>query len=565
MHEKIKNMRLKKLVGNGIILLFGFILIMGVIALAAAANLSGQTKTLYEKPHSNQVSILKLDAEMAKCGNDVLEIIVSKDSAKITGILEKARDSIKKGNTYFEEIANRGAVKGQANSNLDPVKQLYKNWSDSIEQVLSSIEKGDFNGAAGIYSTQTLEAKEAIEEKVVTISQAMGKNAEKFKVSADKSAMAVFAILTAVTILGAAIAYMVLKSIVNNVTGPIETAVKAASEIEKGNLNYVIEYESENEFGMLMNSMREIMRIVKTYMEDINATLSKMAEGDMTASIEKEYIGDFAPLKVNINRIMEDFHEIIAGLRKTSGEVAAGSAQVAGGSQTLSEGTTEEAGVIEELVATVNEVAEKVEKNAEQAKKAKELSSQTDQYVVEGNDQMELMVEAMKEIQDNTNEIQKIVQNIESIASQTNLLSLNASIEAARAGEQGKGFAVVANEIGNLADESGKATKDTIELINKCMSATRKGAETVNTAAEALQKIVEGTKETEEAVVSIATASAEQSESLRQIVEGIDQVSVVIQSNAEVSEESASASEQLSKQAESMSAIMTRFHIKGDK
>ena len=112
--------------------------------------------------------------------------------------------------------------------------------------------------------------------------------------------------------------------------------------------------------------------------------------------------------------------------------------------------------------------------NAENAHNVNKLADDVGLKMTESNQQMQTMIEAMKEISSSSSEIGKIIKTIEDIAFQTNILALNAAVEAARAGEAGKGFAVVADEVRNLASKSAEASKNTAVLIESSILAVEK-------------------------------------------------------------------------------------------
>ena len=249
-------------------------------------------------------------------------------------------------------------------------------------------------------------------------------------------------------------------------------------------------------------------------------------------------------------------------INKAADLVADNSEYTSQGAKDLAQSTTDQASVLEELTASITEISDKVTLTADNSKRANEKFIETEKNVETCNYQMESMIDAMTEIKAGSAQIGNIIKNIESIASQTNLLSLNAAIEAARAGEAGKGFAVVAEEIRNLATESAKAAKNTADLILKSIETVENGTNIVNTTAQSLTQVVEGTKEITGIVGGIASAASEQAESIKQINLGFEQMSTALQTNSATSQESAATSVELASQAQNLKELINRFSLK---
>lgn len=320
----------------------------------------------------------------------------------------------------------------------------------------------------------------------------------------------------------------------------------------------------DKEISQLSESTNLISKNINEVITDINNMLESLGKGDLTYKPADVYFGDFAPLKDSYEHIMISLNKIMNNINKAGQLVATGSQQVADAAGNLSGGATKQAASVEELSASLNEVAEKVNRNAARATDAADNSAKATSLVESGNEQMNGLLDAMREIDDTSKEIAKIIRTIDDISFQTNILALNAAVEAARAGEAGKGFAVVADEVRNLAGKVADAASTTTELIKNSIKAVENGTKIANQTAETLKEIVTTTTETTGLVSDISTACAQQAEAIEQITVGVDQISSVVQTNSATSEECAAFAQELSVQANVLDDMVSKFVIDKD-
>jgi methyl-accepting chemotaxis protein len=350
----------------------------------------------------------------------------------------------------------------------------------------------------------------------------------------------------------------------------VEKLVVNLGRLSKGELYcdmVVAEADGDTEalraiYSQIAENLTDAVSTIKGYIGEISEVLTQMSGGNLNVEITSEYKGDFIELKDSINGIVASLNNVLTEINSASDQVAAGTRQVSEGSQAISQGATEQASSIEELTASVTQIAAQTKQNAVNANKANELSITAKEDAIDGNNKMKNMQRAMAEINESSENINKIIKVIDDIAFQTNILALNAAVEAARAGMHGKGFAVVAEEVRTLAARSANAAKETTALIEGSIQKVEAGTKIADETAEALGNIVTGVENAVQLVGDIATASNEQATGISQVNKGIEQLSQVVQTNSATAEEAAAASEELSSQADLLKSMVAQFKLK---
>lgn len=338
-----------------------------------------------------------------------------------------------------------------------------------------------------------------------------------------------------------------------------------ATELANGNLDVSLDVRTEDEVGELAVSIDKTVQRLKEYIDyidEISEVLAAMADGKLAISLKYAYVGEFEKVKDALNHISQSMTEVMTSIVEGANQVSVGSDDLAKAAQGMAENTETQAASIEELLATATTVAEQVKENRDNSEKSAEYTNEVAAVMEESKKQMSQMREAMDKIQESSKQVVGVIKAIEDIASQTNLLSLNASIEAARAGDAGKGFAVVAGEIGGLANESADAVNTTRDLINVSLEEIEKGNAIVNDVMASLDNAVERVRVANGMIQDTAQNADTQMKSIDQIRDGIQDMSQVVQDNSAMAQETSATSEELAAQSVTLNELVQRFDLK---
>lgn len=564
MKRKLKNMTISKrlMISYTVIL----ILLVGSILLSifSLITIGQQIKEFYEHPFEVSASANIINARFEQMQKSVFRAMSTEDEI----ITQEAITNAKNASTIIQE-------------NLDIIQKLYlgdqqdidnlKNKLEELEPMRSEVirlvsENANEEAAAYMEKNNIPCIKEAQKYLDILIESAGNKGNTLIKDLQQKQVL-VTIILAVLGVISVIISLIFASFITKSITLPINQMEQVSKNLASGVLDTdIIQYESADEIGKLADNLKQTISGLDIMIEDIIYLMKEMAKGNLSVKTQQEqvYIGEFQPILFAMREMNINVSKTIKEIGEASTQVAEGAVQLAESARELAEGATEQAGAVEELTATVEDVSNKAQTSAESAKETSMQINVSAEKAEESKKEIEKLKEAMQRIDSTSKEIVNIIASIEDIASQTNLLSLNASIEAARAGEAGRGFAVVADQIGKLASDSIQSAANTRELIMKTMKEIQVGNDITGIASDAFTNIILEIEESAKAADDISTTSLKQSENLQQISQGIEQISGVVQNNSAVAEESSATSEELAAQADNLKELVARFKIKED-
>ena len=489
-----------------------------------------------------------------------------------TAIMNSCEAEIQKLESQIQDTsANLGAIiaadsdaqKGQAD--YEAASKGWEKYKAASDEILQLSREGKQQEAAKLMIGEVYEEYKAFTEKLTILRDEFQVELDRAKTVANVCTVIIFIVIVAAGLAIAVVTTLIGGIITKSITEPVEQIDAAVASLRKGELSNVemLTYESEDELGDTIRNLKEAMGILADYVSEISVEVKAIAQGDLTRNGDDitDFLGDFSELKESLLYILKRFNSTLTEISNLAEQVSSNALEVENASKSLADGATEQAAVIEELNATVDTVVDLAEDTAKETQSASARVKASANKANEEKEKMNDLLTEMKHITEISKEIGNIITDIEDIAAQTNLLSLNASIEAARAGEAGRGFAVVADQIGKLAADSAKSVVNTRDLIDKTLVEIEKGNTITRTTADAFNQIIADMESFAELAENTMEKANSQAESLEQIGQGLEQLSGVVQGNAASSEENTAISINLAEGAAKMHDRVNIFKL----
>jgi len=562
MKKKLENMHLKERIDYGYRKVIIMMLISGLLSVVIIGVLFANVMHYVENVNAADEAVKICRINVNAAARNIREMALNEDTSSYDNYEQTVKRLLSEVDSELQILKKTEVL---SDENYEEYSAALTDWAEIGYSIMEEIKNGDDENATDAILNECTPALNKLVEIAIKLDEMTDKESSQTVRNIVVCTVAGFVVIIVCLIYAFTLTRKTSKKVLETILEPLHAIEDVAMELTEGNLHSTLEYHSEDEIGRLAHSMRKSIRILGTYVDDIDRSMKLFSEGNFDVHPEVEWRGDFVGILNSFMAFQASMAGTIKGIQNVSDEVSGAAEQVASSSNDLADGATNQAAVVEELTATVTGVSEQVEKNSQSAKEISVKVDELGNAISESNGKMHEMVDSMHEISEASKEIDKIITTINEIASQTNLLALNASIEAARAGEAGKGFAVVANQVNVLADQSAQAAKESAALIETSVKAVEKGMVIAGQTAAQLEEVAENSKVITTEVTNIAETLETQTTEIKQIDEGIEQINDVVQTNSATSEECAAASQEMSSEAESLREMIRKFKVAEDK
>ncbi len=530
-------------------------------------NYSSEKRDLLAIELLKDVEALKLDFENIEIYQEqisyLLDMQVSAmelDTSKqftlksLNEYLENSTLEAKKINKYFTKYVRyifNVSVPYQGKTSFDPGTTIFAtDWIGSLVKARDTLDE-QFNDTITLLAWLEKYANSEL------------KNARKANITYLNTLILIIIIVSVVGLsIAIVIGYLVAFF---GIVKPMRQFASVSTEIAKtGNFSKTIDIKNNDEIGEAANAINLMVSNTKEAFTEIEGLFSKVADGDLTARIHKEFRGDIGRSAAHISTSLQKLSETFKGLLVEVQRMASASSQVESAISQVADGAKEQLSATQEISQQMqensdisNDVNEKARNTSDMAREAAKISDHGKSESIE-------MMRVVEKIENNSEEIGKISDLIDEIAQQTNMLSLNASIEAARAGEQGRGFSVVATEVGKLAERSGSSVKDISELTEVARNEASGGAERMKELKEEMEKISETINSVEKMMLEIVNQSNEQKDKNTSVQNSISNLTQIGENNSVAAEEISASMIELSNIANNTKNKVSEFKLENE-
>lgn len=555
----MKDLSIKKKLTIGFSIIILLSLLIGAYSVMTIRSVSRQTENMYYGPYDGVKSMLTVKSQIFQIHSLLQNISMSNDEQEILDLADEMRSIENDVFSEFKQIEQSGIIEEEQ---FSAFKTQFINWNPIRDEITNLCLAGMNDIAGRITNEVGVNHVKELTDTIEKLTENSQSSAEEFLNSTRESSSQSLVINILLLIIMLFSSAMVAAQVTKGIVPPIKNIQNATLKMAQGQLDIILSVRQKDEIGVLADALSKTIATLNGYIGEISNTLTQMAKGNMTISVEGEYKGDFSPIQSSLNEISSSLNEMLHQISSASNAVALSAQAVSSESLRLSKMVKNQFDSMLHLNENVVKISLDAKENAKNADQAKLLFEQIMKNASGGTENMNHMLYSMTQINQSSQKIQNVVKTIEDIAFQTNILSLNASIEAARAGEYGYGFGVVANEVRVLSEQSAKAAEEARVFLKDSLEKVKQGQCSADEAAHGLTGIIQGIEDAVLLIERIHKGSESQTSATELVVQISTEVKGVVTETSEIAHHSVDECMKLSEQSIILKNMIEKFHLK---
>ncbi|RSU47877.1 chemotaxis protein [Sphingomonas sp. S-NIH.Pt15_0812] len=365
-------------------------------------------------------------------------------------------------------------------------------------------------------------------------------------------------------------AFVAARLMSTGVVVPYVATVERMEALARGDTDSPINYTHFTDcIGRLTKAMftfretaitqRKVVVEQQAIVDEMNTSLLRLSEGDMTRTITTDFPSEYASLKTNFNQAVLNLRNLIGSVSESAATIRTGSDEIAQASEDLARRTEANAASLEHTASSVTQMDSRLKASATAAARTVERADQAISTVGGGRAVADEAVQAMGRVADSAKGIDSVIEGLDKIAFQTRVLAMNAAVEAGRAGDAGRGFAVVADLVSALAMRSEEEAKRAREQLTATQTDIVTAVQAVQKVDGALSAISGDVAQVHELLATMATDNLAQATAITQISSAVGSMDRATQQNAAMVEQTSAAARNLANEVGTLAEKASHF------
>lgn len=464
----------------------------------------------------------------------------------------------------------------QLQKDLKALKKSYPESAESIAEIQKLLQAAfPFRSQAILQSLvgKSGEAVATLEEQYLPLISDVNQKLEELNTETQKNAdqamlvirgsIFVFGIISVCFMMSiAAFVSFKQRKVIGMIVEPLHLVEQAMEEMAQGNLEFNIDYERRNEFGLLAEHLIATGERLRSYIQDISGVLGKVADKDFTASVGADYQGMFHPIKNSMENIIDSMETVVYSVSDATKELSVESGNMMEIADALMQSVYKQEELVGSFETEMDLVALKADENFRAAEDMKDFTEQSEQIINEGSGYMSQLSDVVVNVEHTFASVTEILGMIKDISQQITLLTLNASIEAARVGQAGRGFAVVVGQMRQLVEQTSEATGKTEEILAEGQKVVQNGKVVVSYVENNFADIKDISGKIENHANVLKEVSVEQKSAMEESKRQVQVIQEMMLGYQNIANSIQQQSNDLNGQIENLACRMEQFQVK---